>query len=520
MKKKLFLCVLVSLMFTSLMGQSQTFPIDLQVESERYAYAYRFIPMEQDEDNYYLYRASYLRGYNFFYAPFLKPLTYDYIYSIDKMNNKTTKVQVMNPDNYYFHGCFENENEIIGIYAVSDDKTKEYTIEMNSYEKGSRTYEWNPREIASYNYERKDDSYLTTAISPDKSKIVIVYMQVNKKNLFKGAAVMTFNNRGELLWENHLDLEFQNKTFAIEDCAIDNEGSVYLPIVSYVEAKKSRTDEQLHLYRISENNSVEAVEDVSFGFIEELKLKILKNGNIFIGGYYKTELGIDDNEAGYFGAFFDVQTDNFSNLVSTKFPSSYKEKRVIYGGNLTPKLDNQQHQVKCEEIFELDNGKIVLIGEQSKMYISRGYNNNAQNIYYYYAKNILYNLFSADGNAEEFKMIKKAQYYSSTTIYDDYNKAFISFNAFQKGNDIYFVFNDNLENYTGKQDKVYKMNWKKTCTVLVKMNENGEEERNILLNSKTQKKIFQTLLFVNGNDLIIHGINKKYSELSRVLFED
>ncbi len=519
MKKKLFLCVLASLTFISVMGQSQTFPIDLQVEKAMHSYSYRFITMEQDADNYYLYRSSFLKDVNPFFARIPKYITNDYIYFIDKMNNRCTKIEVITPEDYRFYDCFENEDEIIGIYAIENDKKKEFTIEMNSYDKGSRSFQWKSREIATYKYEKRDDSYLTTAISPDKSKIVIVYMQVNKKNLFKGAAVMTFNNRGELLWENHLDLEFKNKTFAIEDCAIDNQGSVYVPIISYVEDKKSRTDEQLHLYQVTENNSVEAVEDISFGFIDELKLKILKNGNIFIGGYYKTGLRLQDNEAGYFGAFFDVKTENFSNLVNTKFPSSYQEKRVIFGGNLTPKLDNQQHQVKCREIFELDNGKIALIGEQRKFYISYG-TNNSPTQYYYYAKNIIYNLFSPDGDAEEFKMIEKAQL-TRTLFYTDYfEKTFVSFDAFQKGNDIYFVFNDNLENYTGKQDKVFRNSWKKSCTMLVKINENGDEERKMLLNSKTQKKMFEKLLFVDGNDLIIHASNKKNMEFSRVLFED
>ncbi|MEG2071340.1 MAG: hypothetical protein RR034_08215, partial [Bacteroidales bacterium] len=385
-----------------------------------------------------------------------------------------------------------------------------YTLYLNTYPKGSNSYTWEPKQISSFPYDEKDKVSFSTRTSPDKSKFgLIVLVTSGRKNIYKGALVTAFNNQGEALWDNELNLEFINKTFSLEDYIINNDGNTYFSIISYTEEKKQRLDQKLHIYVVTENNISDFSEDISFGYLSQAKSKILKNGDLFVGGYYRENH--KEFEKGCYALLFDTKRENTKSLVNQDF-KNYNERNV--GSLFSQEFANQKYQVTCEDIFELDNGNVVLLGEQRA--VVENIDQKGFRTYVHYTKNIMYNCFNPSGEMVDFKMFKKVQARPARYYVNNFKKLGISYHPFVKENNVYLLFNDNINNYIGKRGATFTGAKKSYCTVLMKINESGEEDRKVVINSKIQKKFFYEPLFIEEDGAIVVDMTSKALMLEKL----
>lgn len=275
-----------------------------------------------------------------------------------------SKFYVIVPNEYENIMNMGDEEKIVSFYCYNNFIEKKVEFYLNVAEKGTTsTLKWNPTLIQSFQYSRRDYSQYFTAISPDKSKLMLAFLQAGKDDHLKGALVMTFDNQGQALWHNELSFEFANKTLSILNCAINNQGVAYFAINSYIQDKRNRTNEFFHLYEITDNSVNDHAEEVNFGYLSNCQILVNTKGDVVAGGYYRKSLGNDDRESGSYALYYDVKNGNYKNFTHKDFPQNYYE-RKDFASFVFASASNHQYAVVGRNLFEFADGTYTLMGEQ------------------------------------------------------------------------------------------------------------------------------------------------------------
>ena len=175
------------------------------------------------------------------------------------------------------------------------------------------------------------------------------------------------------------------------------------------------------------------------------------DNNVTVAGYFtESKTNTSTKSSGYFFYKFDTSSESFSDLKSFDFSSNYVEKAAWT--RFANVLGNQQYSITADDIYELENGSLVLCGEHR--FVKAIYDPNMKSwSYHLLTKNILVSTLLADGSSH-FTMVEKQQLAGSSIepySFTWYNDA-ISYTAFAHHNDMYFLFTDDPKNvpYPGK----------------------------------------------------------------------
>ena len=506
--KKNFLSVTVFLFVCcGLMAQSLT-PMTSSLCKPRAAFGMVSKILDGDESTLYLYSED------FFAAP-SRDQESDALFAINVAQSEVTQAAVNRPKNIEFMNAIESESEVIGFYYEENTKQGVMTLYMNKISKNDEAPTWDPFLLNTFPCEKKDNTYTYLAVSPDKSKAVLCYLSSARKGDFKGAMVMTFDNTGERIWDTELELDFSNRTFQILDILIDNEAEVYMGMVSYkVPNKNTRTDEKLHVYEINSNNINTRTEEISFGHITNGRMLLSRNGDLCLGGYFCTNP--KENENGTYMMRYDTKYSSFKSLTNQKFPASYKEKMVAKLFSASP--TNQSCFVRADKLVEFDNNNIALLGEQRN--ITKVVDKNGMVSYNYFAKHIMFTLADENGEIKEFKMFDKDQATAAGTMAYSFEQLGLSYYPFFKNNKIYMLFADNVDNFSGASGKTIKMYMSnKHCTAMLVVDENGEDSKQQVINTKVSKGRMYSPLSIEDDGFVIIFVTKKGVTISKLNVE-
>jgi hypothetical protein len=456
----------------------------------------------------------YLYSEAFFAAP-SKQQRSDALFAINAENSDVTQASIVRPKDIEFLDAIENEDEVIGFYTDEDTKEGTYTLYMNKISKSEGSPAWDPILLNTFPYEKKDNTYIYMAVSPDRTKAVLGYLSSAKKGNFKGAVVMTFDNTGERIWDTELELDFSNRTFQILDILITNDAEVYVPIVSYkVPAKNTRSEEKLHIYEVTSNNVNSRSENITFGHISNGRMIQTRDGNLCLGGYYMTN--VKENENGSYMVKYDARYSNFANVAHQNFPASYKEKVVskLFANTIA----NQNCYVKADKLVEFENGSVALVGEQRNMTVV--VDNKGTTTYNYFAKNILFTLADENADIKEFKMFQKDQTTATGTPKYRYEELGLSYYIFFKNNKLYMLYADNIDNLMGESGNQIRMFMNnKHCTALMTVDENGESSTRLVINSKVAKGRMLAPLFMEDDGFVLIFVDKKAANICKLNVE-
>lgn len=446
----------------------------------------------------------YMYSKDFFAAPSNQQES-DALFAINAQTSEVTQACITHPKNVEFIDAIENDDEVIAFYSVENGKESTITLYMNIIAKNQGNPAWNPTPLNVFPLDKKDNAHTYLSVSPDKSKVVLMYFSSVEKADFKGVEVMTFDNNGERIWNTALELDHAGREFQVLDLMITNDAEVFVPMVSYVvPGKNARTDEKLHIYDITADHINSRSESVTFGHISNGRLIQTRDGNLSLGGFYRTTL--KDNENGSYMVKMDARYVTFINISSQGFPSTYKERSVSKSG--VANVANQNHYVTADKLVEFDNGNVALIGEQRN--ISSVTDDKGITTYNYFAKNILF--VTADENADikEFKLFKKNQASSANTQSVEFEDLGLSYNLYFIDNKLYILFADNIDNLMGASGQQINMNMNnKHCTALMVVDELGESTTSLLINSKVAKGRMLTSLFMDDDAYVILFADKK-----------
>ncbi len=337
--------------------------------------------------------------------------------------------------------------------------------------------------------------------SPDGSKHAVVLISMTKKEL-PTCHVFIYDQTGDEMAYQSFVPQINGDEYEYQDVAISNNGEVTVLLL----ATGKKTGTALHIACITANNELTEyrIPPTAFGGIHSAKMLLLKNGKHFIGGYY----GETDSKPsiGYFSYIFDPNTEDIVEEHHYALPSGQCAKNQIM------LVMNFKYKILARNIFELDNGEIVMLGEHRAWCRCTQQTGNLTTVYYVNrASDIVYQHFNGEGesDSDNCKMIRKLQEVNSNRpptmremswntnhSYEDFG---ISYYAFQKGNDIYLVYNNNIE--PDKECALNVLNYGKTCVRLTKIAGDGEVTKKVVMRCDTKKNFFQNVWMVDGDNV-------------------
>ena len=471
--------------------------------------------LEGSGDQHYTYNAD-------FYNDAAKHYRADAVLCMDKNGGGVSEIRLDCPDDYNFKAFYEGEHDLFGIYSLYDRKSKVYTLYLNTIGKDRNKAAWKPQKLLSVTTEKRDDLYSFVAVSPDGKKAAVSVIQATKKGNMKGSAVILLGEGGEQLWNNSFDPEFPNPTFFITDMIVSNNGEVFIGAVSYAnETRKTRDNETIHMYMITDNDVKHADERIDFGYICNGKLMIRKNGEVACGGYFSNYL--NEKAKGTYMMVFEGDASNIKNSSSQKFPASYFEDSKISLGM----IKGEKMSVEVNDLYEFQDGTMVLLGEQRELTIRTVTNKNGMTTTYYtyHARNILTSFVDENGNLGTFEMIPKYQMAGSFVIpmgLKQLRSYGYSFCSFMHNDKLQIIYADNMDNYLGKTGLVCKSGASgKHCSILRTIEPNEQiSDPVMIINPKLSNKTRMTNpLFIDEDGLLFIAAGKKAGQLMRLSYE-
>lgn len=473
--------VLLSFIFCVFTLSSQTVrTLNPSISKSLTFYNFKLYPLDKnpsiDDENQYVFRNN--------FDEFL-------LYTIDKNGKVKTSPTVKVPKNHYWQGCYQTTDKIVSIYGSNDDETVNCYI--NVCDKNKMT--WNPELLASFICHKKDNCYSKVSVSPNQTHFCFVALTADKKSNFQGMNVMVFDAEGQKVWENMVSPDFSNKTFNISDVAITDEGVVYISTPAYSGEKKKIYDEKIYLLEIKENDFKQVESNQNIGYISSAEIKLLKNGNVFIGGYYSEKK--DDLLKGTFSLMYNTKEQYISTFTQREFPNYFSK--------------NDVSSLNLDQIFELSNGQIYVLGEQLMTIVYRSQSGSS---YKSFAKNIVYTSIDNNGNIENHEIIKKNQNFNSFIYIADFRQICLSYYAFEKDGALCLLFNDHNSNINSTKKTTPLINpvrsKKKNIVRLVKI-DGSNLSNQIIMDGKLFKKSMHTFLFNEDNGLIVANLGKTVS---------
>jgi hypothetical protein len=347
-----------------------------------------------------------------------------------------------------------------------------------------------------------------TTISSDSSKLLIASRTAKIIDGKGEITIHVFDPNMKELWYRDVKLPYEDENFLTSEVEVDNDGNAYLlGILFDRKAKKSKDlpnysyslfsfsnnkDEKEHEYKISLKDKF--IVGLSFSVTSKKELvcagfysnRILNVGEMFGKNYV---FG-NSSEAGLAGTYFirintlnkEVlvsKTKEFSlDLITTHLSDRKKEK-----ARTAKAMGDKKNQAELglsyrfREIIQKSDGGVVLIME--KFYIvSKPYNGHRDYIDYYHYDDIIVASVSPTGDIQWTKRIPKEQ------VTKEDGGVNSSYSVSVVGDKLYFLFNDNPDNYKPGNTKQHETSGGKNSTVaLAVLDADGKLSLKPLLNN-------------------------------------
>lgn len=461
-------------------------------------------PLGQDADNVYFF--IHTRTSDSF-----KPKTWiDHLVTVDKNTMKSSDIPITVSVRHYFLNGIASDNNCIALYRSLNNKGDQVIFTIAEIDKSAKSLTLSDNNSVSTTANPKFWPEFKSAKSPDGKMIAALVMVTGKNYQLENLFAVVVNDQGEFVWSSPVTPQFGGKTFSLGNLTVDNEGNIYIPAYTCQMKGDNVSDVKFMMIRTNGDGTESFTENVNFGTPQNFTAKILKDGNIVIGGYF-TDLKTNTatQSSGYFFYKFDKNSESFSDLHHANFTDGYKEKEKW--ARYASVLGNQQYSISADDIYELENGTLVLCGEHRFMKETYSAQMNSYS-YGQYTKNILVSKLLPDGSSQ-FTMIEKQQLGGSGMHpVDDWKVINISYSSFVKGNDMYFLFNDDPSNipYPGKGTVARPgagMSFKKNCeSVLMRLSPDMELTQRVL---PDPNQTLRGVEFTDDENFYASGLGKK-----------
>ena len=437
MKKSVLLALFVA--FTAnLMAQS----VALSESFSNFWYR-RFMitdaPAGQDADNLYYFAKPRVQS---------KKMT-DYVLVVDKNTMQASEIAISITAKYSLLDGIVTGNNIIALYNSLNKKGDQVIFSIANIDKSDKTVTLDDNNSVSTSANPKYWPEYKCAKSPDGKMLATLVMVTGKDNRLENLFAVVVNDQGEFAWSGPVTPDFGGQTFSLGNLTVDNEGNLCIPAYTCQMKGNNISNVNLMVIKANGDGTNSFTQDINFGTPQDFTSKILKDGNLAVAGYFTdSKTNTATKTSGYFFYKFDISSESFGDINEFRFDDKYAGKdQWVRFSNI---LGNQQYAIHADDIYELEDGSLALCGEHRFLKFYTG--GTSPSYYQLLTKNILVSKFMPDGTAL-FTMIEKQQTATmAINPSEDWTPVNISYTAFTKGNDIYFLFNDDQLNipYPGK----------------------------------------------------------------------
>lgn len=335
--------------------------------------------------------------------------------------------------------------------------------------------------------------------SSDKSKFAIIETRRSETgtNLF----ISCFDSNANLLWNKNLycwtNKNIIETTFSY---AITNEGHV-LVLTNYQlwsEAEKKYVS-NINFIDIHSENHRKRIE-ISYENFRINKAKIVNLNNMFICVGYMTKRIYPNTIEGIHSFYIDLKNESIYDLKEEKFRDEMTNDVLTMKNESFKTKTNRK--ITISKTIKLDDGSLIILGEDSYDLISYGEINSAE----YFTGVIYASKIDATGKLVWSTAIPKLQIFKNPT----YGK-FNSFDYIQLNDKLYFIFNDhkdNLNNYNISNGSLLT-DAKNNKIIIAEMNlETGKYKKEEIFPKSKEQYLFTRKALLTKNNKIIMLIQK------------
>jgi hypothetical protein len=521
MKKTILLFALVALLLNPLAAGG----IDISLELTQTPYKWggkngnRFEYIIGETSDEYLA----LRGTYAFYS-------YDYkIARYEKSTMNLLEVKPLFPKDYIKKGGFkptyswginqykEHIYFLFGYKDQSKDNISVYYQKMND----DGSMDGSPDKLLEAPFIKGSAGWFGGTYSYDSTKFLSVYEVPTKNKERQQYSFHVYNIEGmSLEFEKDVELPYLDKDVNLIRYDVDNEGNVYGLVQIYEKREKGSKETDNYTYKIYgyTKESGEAIEydfDIPNKYINSLIFQV-KNGIIYVSGFWGKKNSSD------ISGVYSLRLDAVSGeeLVQDVYEFSDEFIEEFYSDKEVDKADKKGKELEVKTIvldyFKIQNdGSAYVVGEQHYTYTVCYYTGNGTRCVTYYVHNDIV-VTKIDPNGVilwSAKIPKKSQLQNAT--------GHLSYHLFQKGDDLYFIYYDNQENFDLDDPKKYARVpyfTKKMDLVCTRINSDGEKEKVLIYNYgdptwnqlRLSPNEFQN---INGSEILGQGFVKGKKEV-------
>ena len=381
--------------------------------------------------------------------------------------------------------------------------------------------------LASYDLDRNQKAgAFQFRASLNRNYFGVIWEIPGKKDVKDTYGFKIFDREMKVINEGEYKLPFDPNLSEIHEHLISNTGDYFLCLSEFEPSENktlfaSKTEyKALHIYRINDNLGLQDFTlDLDGKPVVALAMSAGDSNTFTLTGIYS-----NPDQTGVAGVFYqklNLDTEKVESEGFQKFEEEFitqdwserslkkAEKRKKQG-----KGDPELFSYTMRDVTFLADGSIIGTMEQYYVQVranSDGRSDQSSNMYYYYYNDIIAYKIDTSGAFAWVEKIEKDQ----VSIND--GGPFSSFETFVDEGKVYFIFNDNLDNYNTKGEFLYPQkietasySRRKNTVALASIDlETGESERTYFLErDKTNTIVVPKLFAVNyrTGELIIYSI--------------
>ncbi len=354
---------------------------------------------------------------------------------------------------------FEGARVINGQFVVflSDKRDNQNHLFIQSFDDNLEPNE-EPQRIASFDLDKsRKKGFYDIIQSPNKKLLGVVWEIPGKKDENDIYGFKIYDKDLNIVNDGEYPLPFHPKLSTIHSHHISNKGDYFLALTEYEEKADSKSFKAeydykaLHIFHINEDGLDDFILDLKEKRVEAMTLSSNAEDILTITGIYG-----EKEQQGVLGIFYqrinlkngEVVNEGFQKFDESFVTQDWSErekkkaaKKEEKGKGVTPQLYNY----RMKEITVLSDGSIIGTMEQFYIRVQSDTDyrlGTSTQTYYYYYNDIIVFKIDQQGSFSWVKKVKKSQ----ASVNDE--GSYSSFVSFVANNQIYFIFNDNLSNYT------------------------------------------------------------------------
>lgn len=386
------------------------------------------------------------------------------------------------------------------LYSFISDKTgieSELYVQIYSEELSETGV---PELVASYSNPKigaKSNFYIQQSIN--QKYFGIMWEIPGQRKVSDVYGYKIFDNKFNTISQGQYAIPFDGNMTTINEFHLTNEGEFYLSLTEHHKANDRfftqdyRNFKAIHLYRIKNDSLKEYSLDLEDYRVDDMKFNSNESNVVSLTGVFGK--GINQGIQGVFQLKIDAREDSVISKGFTLFDENLALERFdneniqtnFFNRNNVNNNNSYFYDYQMRDLFLQKDGTLIGSIEQYYVYRRMNYDNRtglSSTVYYYYYDDIIAFKLGLNGEFIWQKRIEKSQ----VSIND--GGPFSSYSSFCDGEKIYFLFNDNSNNYvvdgqfSQEGERVYSSN------LSLRRNVAASAEIDLLSGSMFRKTLF------------------------------